>query len=54
MNEEQVQALIEWVEAAIAEKIETALWRDSLHEGIRERECRDDLYVALGLREKKQ
>ena len=53
MNEEQVQALIDWVEAAIAEKIETALWRDCLHESVIEDRCREHLYVALGLREKK-
>jgi hypothetical protein len=54
MTEEQLQALMDWVEAIIAEKIENAFGRDSLHEGIREMSCRDDLYVALGLREKKQ
>jgi hypothetical protein len=54
MNEEQLQALMAWVEAVIAEKLEDAFGRDSLRESINERECRDDLYVALGLREKKQ
>jgi hypothetical protein len=54
MNEEQVQALTAWVEAVIAEKIEMAFGRDCLHESLAEMECRKDLYVALGLREKKQ
>ncbi len=54
MNEEQLQALMAWVEATIAEKLEDAFGRDSLRESITEMGCRDDLYVALGLREKKQ
>ena len=54
MTEEQLQALMDWVEAAIAEKIERAFGRDDLHESITEMGCKDDLYVALGLREKKQ
>jgi hypothetical protein len=54
MTEEQLQALMDWVEAAIAEKIERAFGRNDLLESITETGCKDDLYVALGLRQKKQ
>jgi len=53
MNEEQLQALMNWIEAAVDAKVEKAFGRDCLHESVIEDRCREHLYVALGLREKK-
>ena len=52
MTLEQLQALTEWVDARIAEKIEAAFNRDGLHEYIRQSDLYKELKEAFGIEER--
>jgi hypothetical protein len=49
MTEEQLSALLEYIDARIDEKIREASGRDSLSEGIHADILRGDLKAALGI-----
>lgn len=51
MTEEQMRALMAWIDARIAEKIEDAFGRDSLMEARQKNDARRALESEMGWRE---